>query len=126
MNLLEQAAADLRAILEDSTMGFARRVKITTPDITIVEVTGLFRDVHRALDPSTGQFVSVRLAEVVLPIAALVDSGIGIPQAVADKARKPWLVTVTTLQGVEQTFKICEVLPDELGAVTCVLEAYQT
>jgi len=126
VSLLDQAASDLRAILEDSTAGFARRMVITTPDITVVEVTGLFRDVHRALDPDTGQYVSMRLAEVVLPIAALVEAGVGIPEAVADKTRKPWLVALTNLQGVAQTFKVSEVLPDELGAVTCVVEAYQT
>ncbi len=126
MSLRDRAAADARAILEDSAGGFGRTITVTAPDGTTAELTGFSNDISQVIDPETGIAVAGRLASVALPIAALVDAGLGMPRAVADSARKPWRVSFADTGGTVHTFKVREAMPDRsLGIVTCTLEAYK-
>ena len=90
-----------------------------------VSITGSSSDISLILDPDTGQAVSGRQASVVIRLATLSDMGLGIPVGVEDTDRKPWLITVDDITGVEHIFKVQESNPDRtLGVVLCKLELY--
>lgn len=125
MSLLDEAAADLQAILGDATRGFAVPITVTDPANNTAVINGLQTDVALTIDPETGVAVTGRRASVVLPIAALTAAGLGEPRGVADSDRKPWLVRFTAPTGGEQLFKVTEALPDKLGCVVCLLEVYK-
>lgn len=126
MSLREQAAADLQAILEDSTEGFGWPIQLTSPAGSAFDLTGLSTDIGLTIDPQTGQAVSGRRASIALSLRRLEVLGIGVPRAVADSASKPWLVTFADIGGASHTFKVSEVLPDRaVGSVVCFLEAYR-
>ncbi|MFW6031052.1 MAG: hypothetical protein ACOC9T_00555 [Myxococcota bacterium] len=125
MSLRDEAAADLRAILED-TEGLAVAVTVTSPEGTQAELSGLVADIGQTTDPETGQLVVGRQASVALPVPGLSAAGLGTPRLVPEGSKRPWLVRWTGQDGVERTFKVVQVLPDELGVVTCILEAYGT
>lgn len=125
MSLLEQASNDLLAILEDAA-GFANTITVTNPQGAQLVMKGLTRDISSALDPETGQIVSVRRASVALSIARLDASGIGRPFGMSDSTKKPWRVTFAPTVGAPpQTFKVSSSHPDALGVITCELEAYK-
>lgn len=125
MNLRQQAAADLRGILEDSTDGFGWPATLMDPEGKMAAVTGTYRDIHQALDVETGQFVTGRQASLVVPQKAIDEAGFGRPKGIADGAKVPWLVALTDLQGIGRTFKVAESRPDELGCIVLILEAYE-
>lgn len=124
MSLLEQAKADLRAILED-TNDFAVEIVVTNPDGESATLKGLQTDHYLAIDAQTGVAVTGSNVSVALSILALQEAGIGIPRAIADSSRRPWLVRFTTPTGDDQTFKVSEALPDKLGCLVCRLEAWK-
>jgi hypothetical protein len=125
VSLREQAHADLLSILEDAS-GFAGAITVKNPAGTVLVMQGLSNDVSSALDPETGQIVSVRRASVALSIARLEAAGMGLPVGIADPKLKPWLVTFAAVGGLPQTFKVTESHPDALGVITCELEAYKS
>jgi hypothetical protein len=121
MGLREQAKADARAILED-TSGFAWPVTLTSPLGVATYVNGFTTDIGQTIDPETGQAVAGRRASVSVARAALP----ALPEAVADASRKPWIATFFDSQGLPGTWKVIEVLPDlALGVVVLLLEVYQ-
>lgn len=122
MSLLDQAAADLRAILEGE---FAVVITVTDPDGNIATLRGLQTDIGQSIDPETGVAVAGRKASVALSIAALTEAGLGEPRNIADRDRKPWIVVFTAPTGALQTFKVSEALPDKQGCIVCMLEAYK-
>jgi hypothetical protein len=125
MNLRETAHADIRSILSDGVFGAAWEVSLTDPDGTTDTVNGYTNDISLVIDPDTGVPVSGRSAVVSWSIADLAAAGFGIPRAVADKAVKPWRVSLVDITGVLHVFKISKSDPDRtLGIVTCTLEAY--
>lgn len=125
MGLREQAAADNRAILED-TAGFGWPIRVTDPAGTVAELVGVSTDVFQAIDPGTGQIVSGRSAEVTLSIAALTAAGLGMPKGEADATKKPWRIRFNDVAGAAYEFAVAEARPDRtLGCVLCVLEAYK-
>lgn len=125
MSLRAQAAADAQAFLNDAD-GFAWDITLVQPSGTSTALKGFSGDIGLTIDPDTGQAVTGRRAHVALSILDLEAESIPMPQAVADKNRKPWLVRFDDLHGREQTFKVAATMPDRtLGVVTCTLEAYQ-
>lgn len=127
MGLREQAAADLKAILEDRTGGFGWDLTLTDPAGVSAALVGLSTDIGLTLDPDTGMAISGRRASVALRIASLTAAGLGIPTGISDQASKPWLVTFDDVDGGAHTFKVIEAQPDRaIGAVVCLLEAYKT
>lgn len=121
MGLREQAKLDARAILEDDS-GFAWPVTLTSPLGVVTSLKGFTTDVGQSIDPETGQAVAGRRASVVVPRAALPM----LPEAVAEKSRKPWIATFADSQGVIGRWKVIEVLPDAaIGLVSMILEIYE-
>lgn len=125
MSLRDQAAADLRAFLEDTEDGFAIPITVTDPAGTSVELAGFAADIGQTFDPDTGQAVAGRRASVAISIAALLEAGIGTPKGIANSSTRPWVVAWTGADGVERHFKVSQAMPDELGVVTCILEVYK-
>lgn len=124
MNLRAAAAADAKAFLEDVD-GFAWDITVTAPNGTTAVLKGFTTDIGLAIDPETGTAVTSRRAGVALPIRALDAAGLGLPQAVADPKKRPWVVSFKDPDDREQTFKVTGTAPDRtLGIVTCSLEAY--
>lgn len=128
MNLADQAAADLLAIVGDSASGFGKPVVVTDPSQTQATITGFVQDIAQEISPETGQLVMGRTASVVLPIAALAAAGLGVPRGVADKNAKPWLITVSDSTGTSHTYKVVEAKPDAtpgIGLVVCLLGGWK-
>lgn len=123
--LLEQAAADLQAILTDNVGGFAIPITIVSPQGTKVTINGLAADIGLSMDPETGLSVSGQKASVALPLRSLAAAGIGNPVGVAARGSAPWFVSFTLPTGGEQTFKVASSAPDKLGCLVCFLEYYK-
>ena len=124
MSLRTQAALDFAAFISDAA-GFGWPVTVTDPAGAFVAMTGLSTDVSETIDPETGIAVSGRSASVTLAMSALTTAGLGIPKGVTNKTGKPWVVTFDDIEGTAHTFKVTESRPDRaIGAVVCVLEAY--
>lgn len=127
MSLLAQAAADLRAILEDDVGGFAVAIVLTNPYGVSATLKGLQTDHALTIDPDTGQAVTGANASVALSIPAILAVGptFGMPRGISDSAMRPWIVQFTTPTGDTQKFKVSEALPDKLGCLVCRLEAWR-
>lgn len=126
MNLNEQAAVDLKSIVEDTTGGFGWPVTVTDPDGQTADLAAYTTDVMESIDVQTGTPVVGRFAHAMIPIASLREAGLGVPVGVADGSSKPWVVTFNDVQGNAYRFKVSEAMQDrKIGAVVCVLEAYK-
>lgn len=128
MGLRAQAAADAKAILEDSSAsGFGWPLVLTSPAGVETSVVGFATDVSESVDPETNALVSSRQASVTISLASLAASSTELPAVVASRSQRPWLVAfadVTT--GVVGTWKVVDVLPDRaLGVVVLRLESYR-
>ncbi len=121
-NLYALAAADTKAILEDSAGGFGVPMVLTAPDGSTQNITGMAADIGNTIDPETGQNISGRAAHVSLPTASLT---IGTPVGVPDELVSPWLVQLQ-LPGetTPQTFRIFETMPDRLGVLVCFIDIW--
>lgn len=125
MSLRTQAAADAKAILED-TNGFGYPITVSDPDCVSADLVGFSTDVSQVIDPETGQAVTGRSASVVLRLSTLATAGLGIPRAVADRSLRPWVVRFNDIDGTPHTFKVQEAMPDRaIGIVVCMLESYR-
>lgn len=127
MGLREQAAADLKAIVEDEA-GFGWPINLKNPAGESVDLVGLSTDVAQTIDPETGQAVSGRVASVAISLKSLeaVEWWTGIPKGIADSASRPYVVVFNDILGSEHTFKVQASNPDRaIGVVTLLLEVYQ-
>src|SRR5688572_28825044 len=121
MGLRAQAAADAKAILEDSVSGFAWPLTLTSPAGTVSMLAGLATDVAESVDPETGTTVAGRRASVTISLLSIPV----LPTAEPESGARPWTVTFTDVELVAATWKVVEVRPDRaLGVVLLVLEAY--
>lgn len=123
MGLLEQAAADLVAILSDDVGGFAVAIRVIDPDDNAATINGLATHIGVTVDPETGLTVAGQKSSVALPIAKLREAGLKNPRGVSDDNLRPWRVRVPSWG--DMTFKVSTVMPDKLGCVVCFLEAYK-
>ncbi len=124
MSLLDEAAADLASILDDTVGGFSIPIVVIDPAGNQATINGLANDIGMTTDPQTGMAIAGRQSTVALSLAALEAEGLGVPVNVTDKTSKPWLVRFTLPNGCEATFKVSSTMPDQLGVVVCFLEAY--
>jgi hypothetical protein len=121
MGLRDDARLHARAFLEDDS-GFAWPVTLTTPLGVVIAVKGYTNDVGQIIDPETGEAVAGRRASFTVSRAALPE----LPEAVADRSRKPWLATFADSEGAVGTWKVIEVRPDlALGVIGLILEVYK-
>ncbi len=126
MGLRETAAADNRAILEDSAGGFGWPVTVRDSSGLEASLVGFSGDISQAIDVETGQLVSGRQAHVTLSLATLAAAGLGVPSGVAERDRRPWVVKFNDIAGESHTFKVSDARPDRtIGCVVCTLEAYR-
>jgi hypothetical protein len=125
MNLRQQAAADLKAILEDSAAGFAVQVTVKDPYSRKAVVSGLYRDTDLGLDLQTNTVVMSHTASIVLSLATLNAAQMGGLRNVSDSEKKPYVVELVDQGGVSRKFKVSDTSIDELGAIVCFLETYQ-
>jgi hypothetical protein len=122
MGLRAQAAIDAKAILEDSASGFGWPLTLTSPAGVVSMHTGFATDVAESVDPETGMLVTGRRASVAISLLSLAE----LPTAVADSAKRPWIVTFADTQLVASTWKVVEVRPDRaLAVVVLLLETYR-
>ena len=127
MGLRDQISADIKSILEDSDTGFGWAITVTDPDGVSGDLTGFSDDIAQSIDPDTGLAVSGRTASVALHFTSLSDEGLGIPVAIADSTKKPWIVEFDDIVGESYTFKVSESIPDRaVGVVVCLLEVYES
>ncbi|OHB71357.1 MAG: hypothetical protein A2V70_04325 [Planctomycetes bacterium RBG_13_63_9] len=126
MSLGSEMLAIVRSIVENTD---AFSVPITCMDelgVTAV-VNGLVNETALMIDPDTGVSVAGKQASAVVSRAAIVDSGLTYPRAIADLTSKAWLVAWTGSDSAVRTFKVIEVAPDENPAIdllTLKLETY--
>lgn len=126
MGLRAQAAADAKAILEDSTSGFGWPLTLTSPAGVATLLAGFATDVSERDDPETGVIVSSRQASVTISLLSLIGATLELPTGVVEKTQRPWLVTFPDVTLAASTWKVVEVLPDRaLGVVRLLLEAYR-
>lgn len=126
MGLRDIAAADNRTILNDSVSGFGYSITITDPTGNETPFTGFSNDIGQLIDPDTGVAVSGRLATVAIHIQDILDAGLTLPESIADRSQKPWLVTFSDINGFSQIFKVSNSNPDRtLGMLVCILEFYK-
>lgn len=126
MGLRAQAAVDAKAILEDSASGFGWPLTLTSPAGVATLLTGFATDVSESVDPETGVIVSGRQAAVTLSFLSLAAASVEMPTGVAEKGRRPWIVTFADVMLAALTWKVVEVLPDRaLGVVRLILEGYR-
>jgi hypothetical protein len=122
MGLRATAAADAKAILEDSSSGFGWSLLVTSPAGTEWELIGFATDIGQTIDPDTGQAVAGRRASVAVHMASLPV----VPELQSMAAAKPWRVSFENEAGAAQVWKIIEVLPDHaMGVMVFLLEAYR-
>lgn len=126
MGLLEQAAADLDAILTDNVGGFAVPIRIVDPNNNTATINSLANEIGFKIDPETGVAVSGQRATVALSLRALATAGLGQPRGVAAGDKRPWTVTFQLPAMREpQTMKVASTMPDQLGCLVCFLEFYE-
>lgn len=126
MNLRTQAAADLRQILQDVDGGFAVSIRITSPYLKRATFSGFYRRIELMIDPVTGeQQVSTGQASVVIPLNDLKSAGMRDLRNEPDSNKNPWIIRVTEQSGEIRDYKVVDTAEDELGAVTCKLEAIE-
>lgn len=123
MNLREIAEADLSLTLEDAERGFGFSCTITDPDGNSGVLSVQSGDIHLLMDVETDIPLSVRLVHVSVRIQSLINAGLGIPKAVSDEAKNPWLFVFEDILGTSRQFTVNESRPDRtLGIVTLMLE----
>ena len=122
--MLDEAAADLAAILADDVGGFAVPIMLTDPDGNTAIVNGLATDIGLTYHPESGVAVSAQKISVALPISALDSVGIGRPRGIGDRGGRPWFVTFKLPNNEELTYKVASSMPDALGCLICFVELY--
>jgi hypothetical protein len=126
VGLREQAAADNRAILEDSAAGFGWPITVTDPNGNTAARIGFSNDIAQAIDADTGMLVSGRSVSCTLSIASLVAVGLGVPQGIAESNSRPWVIEFSDVGGRPYRMKVRESRPDRsLGCVLCILEKFE-
>lgn len=124
MSLRSLAESDLSFVLEDEN-AFGWPIKITSPDLASLDLSGQSNDISQVIDPDTGMLVAGRLATVTIRTSRLLDAGMAMPRAIADSSSKPWVVEFSDINGRAYTFKVSSSMPDRaLGTISMTLEAY--
>jgi hypothetical protein len=127
VGLREQAAADNRAILEDSAAGFGWPMVVTDPHGNYASLVGFSNDIAQAIDPDTGMLVTGRVATCTISIGALIEAGFAdLPRGIAETNRRPWQIEFADINGAPHRFKVREGRADRaIGCVVCILEDFR-
>ena len=129
MGLRAQAEADLAVTLE-APGDFGELFVLTDPAgfASATPLYGMTGDVGALLDPDTGASLTGRHATLTVRMSSLTAAGYtDLPIAVPDESGLPWTVSFVGVSTPTQLYKVRQAHPDRtLGAVTMVLEFYQT
>ena len=122
-SILEQAALDVAAILQDTTGG-GLSIQIRDPNGDTETIVGWAADIGLRIDNETGQSVTGRTVQVSLPTAALT---LGIPRGQLDESSRPWTMRFQLpARSTAETYRITETMPDQIGCLVCFLEPYDS
>lgn len=125
MSLRELAEADLATTLEDAATGFGWPIVLTNPAGVSANLVGQSNDIAMVIDPDTGTAISGRSASCALRISSIIAAGLALPQGIAAKTSKPWVVEFEDILGAPYVFKVAKSNPDRgMGLVTLQLETY--
>lgn len=125
MGMREIAAADFQTFVNDDVTGWGWAAVVTNPAETSVPLKVFSNDIFELIDNDTGIVISGRSASAAMVLSDLTTAGLGIPEAVADGASKPWTISFDDINGQSYTFKIADVRPDRsIGSIVCLLEEY--
>lgn len=129
MGLREQAAADVKAILNDSDNGAGWPISLYDPTAPAVAVpfVGFSNDIALLIDPDTDDYISGRRVSVALSLTDIEAASLsGIPDGVPDTTARPWVVAFDDLGGTNHRFKVAKSYPDRgVNLLVLDLEAYQ-
>lgn len=126
MNLRELATADHRLIVEDIDGGFGRELRFIDPMNRAAVIRGFWNDIGQTVDPQTGSLVAGTSAFVRVTMGALRAADLGVPVAITDEKKTPWVVEYTDMGGRSHRCKVREVRKDRsIDAVDCYLESYR-
>ena len=115
-----RAHADLQRI-----MAKQETCAITDPSGSEETFNVISSDIHISSDPGTGIVVTGRQSSVAVYIADLIAAGFDGIRGIADPNSRPWLVTISDVNGREGTFKVAETHPDNTaGLMLLMLEEY--
>lgn len=126
MSLLNAiASADLDEILADSETGGESCV-IISPGGSSETFSVLSCDIHLAIDPGTGEFVTGRQVTIGLSARDLLSAGFSDIRGIASATSKPWTVSLVDVLGRAHTLKVIASHPDNsLGLTQLVLGVYE-
>lgn len=123
MGLRDIAASDVIEIIHDTETG-GDEITITSPAGVSETFNALANDIHFAIDPETGMTVTGRQCSATVLSSDLSDAGFSSIKGVPDSSR-PWVVTMTDINGVSSTFKVVESHPDNtMGLMILILSEY--
>jgi hypothetical protein len=126
MSLRGEAHLDLIEIMNDEETG-GDLCTITSPAGAFHVFRVFGNDIHLAIDPGTGQYVTGRQSSISVLISELLAVGFEVIRGIADKDSRPWVVDTVDVNGIPGKFKVSESNPDNgAGLNTLFLELYES
>lgn len=125
MSLMDQAKADVKAIVE-SDEGFSIPITIETPDhVTSLDVRALVSNHNLAIDPENGNFINSKNVHFSVPESSLTDNGYVTRDLNKEVNLQGHLVEFTDGSGITGKFVISECWPNQtLGFLVFELGMY--
>jgi hypothetical protein len=125
MSLRGEAHLDLIEIMNDEETG-GDLCTITSPAGNFHTFLVFGNDIHLAIDPGTGQYVTGRQSSISVLISELLAVGFDGIRCIADENSRPWVVDTVDVNGIPGKFKVSESNPDNgSGLNTLFLERYE-
>jgi hypothetical protein len=125
MSLRDEAHLDLIEIMNDEETG-GDLCTITSPAGNFHTFRVFGNDIHIAIDPGTGQYVTGRQSSISVLISELLAVGFDGIRCIADENSRPWVVDTVDVNGIPGKFKVSESNPDNgSGLNTLFLERYE-
>jgi hypothetical protein len=125
MSLRGEAHLDLIEIMNDEETG-GDLCTITSPAGNFHTFRVFGNDIHLAIDPGTGQYVTGRQSSISVLISDLLAVGFDGIRCIADENSRPWVVDTVDVNGIPGKFKVSESNPDNgSGLNTLFLERYE-
>jgi len=121
MGVFDLARADWQRFTQEVTLKF----KPTFADIT-TEVLGLATKHHKAYDFETGRAINSKQSHCSVSEQLLLDLNYTVRDSDNEVSMVNHLVSWTDSTGLESTYKIAQVFPDETnGMITFILSDYE-
>lgn len=120
------AHRDMGRIIDDDA-GFKWLCTVTDPSgVVYPDIPCRSNDVHLVVDPGTQQVFIGRQVTIVFYKDDLIALGIGGIEGVIDEDKKPWVIDVLDIHGVNCTLKVVAKHPDaSLGPLVLETETIE-